>query len=355
LLALEIPIMLKFLPKQREILMSYLSTACTAVRIWWDAAEVVENVTTLSARRANDPTLPITEEVSIANQCFMILMQVGELIGIARGASSATLGKIKSAELYGRIVDVPLRTVHCVTKGSMGAEEFFVQGCISPISSMLRVAAQAGVYGEQTYLEMTPEERANATRPIYENRGEGYYEIVGEKPIDVNECRQNIEQLQTTAGYCFAVEAAAQLRKIHSAAPAVYDPMRPHYLLLAERLAHGQRNEPEVEIDPFELTALPRIPEALANDAVLRQNICPITYHPIRYIVADPTTNGITLYERSAIVHWIAGRGTSPMTQLPLTEAQLLERPNLQAAIDNRLRFIEARLREVAQEFERED
>ncbi|MCL6756612.1 MAG: hypothetical protein M3A24_05655 [Candidatus Rhabdochlamydia oedothoracis] len=59
----------------------------------------------------------------------------------------------------------------------------------------------------------------------------------------------------------------------------------------------------------------------------------------------DPTTrhrqqgqNNPTLYERSAIINSLMVRSLSPITREPLTANQLIDRPDIQFIIEDRLR-----------------
>lgn len=90
------------------------------------------------------------------------------------------------------------------------------------------------------------------------------------------------------------------------------------------------------------LTSLTAIPQALYDDPVFKKYTCVISLVPIRNPVGDP--NGSSLYERSTIVKWITTKKPiSPLTNLPLTVPQLVEKPRLAARIDARLRMHQKR------------
>jgi len=101
----------------------------------------------------------------------------------------------------------------------------------------------------------------------------------------------------------------------------------------------GGQNQPAQpvanDINPFQLRALPAIPEELHEDPVFRKYICTITMLPTRHPVGDP--NGRALYDRSAIERWIREHHNSPITRHPLTRDQLVPKPRIQAFIDDRL------------------
>lgn len=88
--------------------------------------------------------------------------------------------------------------------------------------------------------------------------------------------------------------------------------------------------------DPVEMERLPdRIPLEFENDIHYPQFICGISYELICDPVLDP--NGITLYERRNIYHWLARNQTSPMTRAPLRIEDLVEVPNIARFIKMKL------------------
>jgi len=104
---------------------------------------------------------------------------------------------------------------------------------------------------------------------------------------------------------------------------------------------HVNAQQEAADLEMFDLTRLPFIPEPLHNDPVFRRYICPLTQRPIRFVVADPTFHGRVLYERAAIRTALAVRPQSPVTRAPLRVAQLLARPAVQNEINTRLRQLQ--------------
>ena len=96
------------------------------------------------------------------------------------------------------------------------------------------------------------------------------------------------------------------------------------------------------------------IPSALYQDRIFGRCVCPITLLPIRHPVGDSTIEGNNrdsiVYERSAIEEVIRLSHRSPISRKPLTVAQLVPKPAVQRAIDDRLMFYEQGLRKFAQE-----
>ncbi len=80
----------------------------------------------------------------------------------------------------------------------------------------------------------------------------------------------------------------------------------------------------------------PLIPEDLSEDPILQRYICPISKEPIRYPVLDPT-NGISIYERSAIMNALLERWSSPVTRKSLTPTELIPLFALNAFIESRI------------------
>jgi len=80
----------------------------------------------------------------------------------------------------------------------------------------------------------------------------------------------------------------------------------------------------------------PLIPEDLSEDPILQRYICSISKEPIRYPVLDPT-NGISLYERSAIMNALLERWSSPVTRESLTPTELIPLFALNAFIESRI------------------
>jgi hypothetical protein len=80
---------------------------------------------------------------------------------------------------------------------------------------------------------------------------------------------------------------------------------------------------------------LPNIPAVLYGDILFQQYPCPITQLPIRNPVRDPTCG--QLFERRAIVAWLQQHPHSPLTRQPLTVAELVEAPEVELQIRNRL------------------
>lgn len=239
--------------------------------------------------------------------------------------------------------------------------------------SVARAAHEAAKLEEQTYIEMSPEERAQTTRPIYGRNSDGEVVIVGQKPVDLDECIQKLADLNATSTAYYAFETAAYvgvLSKTHKKYQDLADYLRsrnnaqpnnvnqPHVVNQVNQpnvvnqdnppnaINHANAGANEVyqlDIDPFDLLALNTIPPLLEDDVVFSKYKCAITNIPIRHPVADP--NGITLYEKSAILHWLRTHQDSPVTRAPLTRHQLLPRPALQAIINHRLNFHQGQLR----------
>ena len=243
------------------------------------------------------------------------------------GVRAQTMVKIKAFEMIPRNIQVPLSLINAVL-GSQeqssirAALEILQKGVIAPFADVVRVAGELSAYEERSYLEMSPEEREKHRRPVYDyDPCTESLQIIGEKPIDVEECRVNLEMAQTIARGASFVRFGAEFTH-------AINVVQPVYQGIHEYLRRFQ-------VKVRSLRELPEIPPPLREDRVLRQYICPISQEPIRHPVGDP--NGRTVYEERSIRRWLEGHHTSPVTRLPLTYRDLVPMPSLQALIDSRL------------------
>lgn len=281
----------------------------------------------------------LLKQARLVNQLAMLGFSVVELGVRAAGGQSKTLVKIKSFEMIPRMINLPIRV-------SLAAEEaveeddgrvrtmlkFFQKGVVAPLADITRAAAEVSVYQEKAYLGMTPEERATTTRPVY-----GYdpvtdaIEVVGQKPIDPQECQKNLEAAQTIVSGASVVRLGAEaevLTQVVDVASGIYQGIRAYL----ERFHVHVRN----------LRDLPLIPPPLFQDDVLSQYICPILNQPIRHPVGDPTSRNAagqitTIYEARTIQRWLEEHPTSPVSRHPLHIEDLVPMPALQNLIDSRL------------------
>ena len=210
-----------------------------------------------------------------------------------------------------------------------------IQIVASSAFDTFRVAFEHSALVEQKYIEEV-EKNPEATRPEYEVDARGEVNIKGYKKIDKAECERNKEiSDKCSAGLSYA-RIITESGIVGKTAVAVNDVYR--QLIEFLDLRNQERNELIVD-GRLNLARVRRIPLPLHDNDFFRQHICPITHEPIRDPVLDP--NGITVYERSAILNWIRIRPVSPVTRQPLRADQLAEMPALRAEINRRLREFE--------------
>lgn len=307
----------------------------------------------------------ILQSASLINKLVLLGFSVGEIGALAGGVKSDTLMKLKTFELLPRTAEMPLELI----KGGIKlSQELSVENCIrlaekgviAPLSGIIGTIAQASAYYESHFIEMTPEEREQAKRPIYEYdpATESYF-IAGYRPVTLEECKTNLEVLQKISSISGCVKIGAELELIgnsYKGAKTVYEKLSiffqqhgrylPRIRRSRERVSNEQNANAARKVEELEevisLRALPMIPSSLHEDVILKQFICPITNLPIRHPVADP--NGHTVYERSAILAWLSFNPTSPVTRESLTPDKLLERPALETLINERLKMHEKKL-----------
>ena len=278
---------------------------------------------------------------SAVNKLVLSGFSLAEKGAYLAGADNSTLRDLKSYELFPRAAELPLQIMKCAANPSGDPLADFQKAIIAPTAGMMETALDGAIYYEKHFIAMSPEEREKAQRPIYILVGDEW-KCVGHKPVDIAECQANLAMYEKESLIAGTIKFCAEMEVFGS---------------LYERLAlflqnyHNQvpliQNQ-EAEADPqqgFNLMALPMIPEFLHEDETFKLFICPITHLPIRRPVGDPT-NGITVYEYSAIVSWLAVNPRSPITQMPLTPDRLVERPAIQAIINSRLQQHQDRLLE---------
>lgn len=279
------------------------------------------------------------DKASAVNRCVLSLCILSEHAMLAYGSKSKDILPVKGVEVITRLVDVFVQPAKAAQsdEDTFAKEVQFFGSTVSAVANLVRAAAEAGIYNENSLLELPDEEFKNAKRlkpdgkgcsgPIYLFNspvgGSVYYppcpNAWKEVPADREECKRNRAFFQETADLSAVTRAVSDLFTAYS---------KDLYTRLQQVVA--QRNQDNILIN------LPYIPTPLRGDAVLRQHICPLTRLPIRYVVCDP--DGVTHYERSAILARLQESPVSPATGLPLEPHDLLEEAVVQAQIDQRLR-----------------
>jgi U-box domain. len=305
------------------------------------------------------------QTASAVNKLVLLGFSIGEIGALLGGASSSSLMHLKSWELLPRGAELPIEAGKYIVKLTKDPSvenhiQLVEKGLIAPISGFIGTLADASAYYEKHFIEMSPEEREQATRPVYEyDSFEESFVLTGYKPVNLEECQKNLAMLQNLSSASGCVRISAELEIIgnsYKSAKSLYGQLALFFERHGERISSFQHRCKEAPIQQNEtpkekeedlqenisLRALPFIPSPLHQDEVFKQYICPITQLPIRHPVGDP--NGCTVYERSAILAWLMIQSVSPITKEPLTPDKLIERPALELLINRRLQEHEEKL-----------
>lgn len=375
-----------------------VTVGCQIVRALCTSADVVNDVAKMCDQA---DTL---RGASIVTRSALLAINLFELIGTACGKIDTSRGhSLKQAELVVRLLDMPiscskeianLESARTDSETIAGFIRIFETGIINPMFGMIRTVTEREIYREKQYLEMNDKQLADQQRPVYSVDSEGGLIITGYKPVTREECQEIIKAHEASLPFLLKAEMVTQLAPAETfyrclaaclinqqppAAPAQQQPPAPpggpqgggvvvqanHAPIppnggnagaaapaaqqAPDQLPPGA-NDDFVQMDNlFKLTLLKSIPTLLEEDKVFKKFTCCITQEAIRDPVGDPTAQGLTLYERKAIVVWLRRNGTSPVTRERLLVAQLVERPDIKTLIDSRLAYHESELRKVIQ------
>lgn len=260
-----------------------------------------------------------------------------------RGASDKTILQIKSAELMCHVAHVPTKMTKAAmdySNGNANALECIREGVLAPLASASRAEEECTRYGLKHQLTLPPEKRSH--KPVYNDKGD----LVDWKPLTKKELKKEIAKTEREIKKSIVLEVASKIPQCIQVYQAVLSQ-------ISALPPQPPQNPPAANnaaaVDPLDinLVDLPFIPQGLHNDAIFSRFQCPITLIPIRDPVGDP--NGVTVYERTAIVDWINAHGNSPMTRQPLHVNQLVPRPMLRALIDQRLAMHQQLMQQAVQ------
>lgn len=279
------------------------------------------------------------------------------------GVSHENLHAINVSEYVVRVIDLPVKALDALRAQRRNRDIDFKsvmnQCFIVPYLTFLRSANEMEINSRKAYLALPPEKRAAQTTPIYEQEGL-FFKYKGEQPIDSSKMEQELELLEKTLPVIHFCQIAASYKNTKDREKQIFmNAMREQnrqiqnlrvlnhaqQLLVNIQQNQGGQNQ---NIDPFDLVNLQEIPEFLEDDDLFAKYICPITTRPIRFVVGDPTSRtaqGMTLFERTAIIAALENNPISPITRLALDEDDLVDQPCVQANIDTRLRYFSAELR----------
>src|SRR3990167_7774998 len=323
----------------------------TATRVAVETGDIFFRLNRVTQRPLH-PNETAMRAISIANQTFILIANLGEFLAAMRGGANSSFKNWKTAECVGRFLNLFIRPVEVYEIEGKSGVEGFENGILLPFASFFRALNEGEIYQQKAYLDLSVEELAKVRIPVYEGSGEHCY-ISSYRNITKEECEEVLQQIQSADLTFKAVELGLQLgavEKIAGRTASACELAQRLYLSLAQKLqtlsqTQGAQRPAGGNSNPFDLLALSEIPQELEHDVIFSRYVCPITLRPIRHPVADP--NGVTLYEEASIREWIAAHGRSPVTGLSLGQDQLLSRPALQLLINNRLQYHSNRIEEA--------
>ncbi|MFI5343870.1 MAG: U-box domain-containing protein [Chlamydiales bacterium] len=322
-----------------------ISACSRAIVLACDAYNAITSLSSVMEKRVRGEEEDMLEIASAVNRFVMVGFTIAEIGALFAGATNEGLSNIKKLELLPKMANIPIQIIYegdRIEPDARGMVKFICRGVVAPISDLCRVVNEQAGYEEASYLDKYHADPENARRPIYEQVGYGedsHFVIVGYKPIDPKECEANIAAAQSSAKIAASLRCAMDLGIPEVATDAAQEVQQfgvELYQILADFLRQVQEPEINPNLGPnLNFLAFKRIPTPLHNDVVFSKYICPITKEPIRDPVRDP--NGRTLYERSAILNWLAINPCSPVTRTPMEESDLEELKGVRALIDQRL------------------
>lgn len=364
-----------------------VTIGCQAVRAICTSADIV-----IDAEKMYEQ-VELLRGASILTRSSLLALNLFELVGTAFGKIDANGGySLKQAEFIIRMLDLPinltkatdsLKNARSGTQTVAGVIRVFETGLINPILGLTRTISEREIFREKQYLAMSDEQLAQQQRPVYCYDGDGDLSLVGYKQVTREECNEIIRMTEKALPYLQIAETVTQLapaeifyrclaarllnqnmqrRMRQQQAPAapqggpgnapapqphVAAPQLPRVANVPASVQAANGDELVLVDNIFKLTQLRSIPSEFENDEVFKQFTCCISQMPIRDPVADPTTQGRTLYERSAITTWLRRNPTSPVSKQQLFVAQLQERADIKEMIDRRLAYHEAELRKT--------
>jgi hypothetical protein len=331
--------------------MSAISAVCKALRCAVDAAELFEEFRqVVNAGDSSDKPICVA---SVAFKTAALTLNVFAAGANYTGVSSQTLTKLKDAELAILSCDMPVQLLRETLKSAAGngsVIEVLEKGVVAPLASIVRTRLERDSYHYAGLATLPLEERIE---PVYDFSDPQDPKQIGTRFLSSEECQQRVADAADLLPPVQVVELAAKLGTASHAFASAADRYRAVFQQVAPQAAAvpvvAAAAAPAVPVDPLEvqLVQLPFIPAALHDDATFSRYVCPITGEPIRDPVGDP--NGVTLYERAAILRWIQLHHISPITRAPLAAPQLVEKPLLRALINFRLNFHQTRLQQAIQ------
>lgn len=294
-------------------------------------------------------------EDSIICRIARIFMRIASVVSFVCEMAARFMGVSCTFLLTVKMIDVVIRICNCFLHVVLEGMRFFHESSllqyleraiVLPVISLLRAQNEMGIYRDLSFLELPPERQAQLTH-LVEVGEPPFASHLERRPFSVREIEALLVAHEAVAPTLAIIEVGVYLGIVSRFLQGLHSLFKwlehiyhriCHYDTLERELARAHA----IIEDPLNLLRLPVIPQELHADPVLSQHTCPITLYPIRDPVGDP--NGITIYERTAILEAIRQQGRSPITRAPLGIHQLREQPELKNSIDRRLQWYSERL-----------
>lgn len=175
--------------------MSSLSTVAQVVV----AASNVKNLYD-STQQSDSEMGPGFKKIDILVKSAVTALELASLGAAASGSSNSIQLRIKTAQLVGASCNFPLELLKGMDradKDGFSHKQFWLKGVVAPALDVIRITSQAVTLGQKGNIELYKND-PNATYPVYRginctSEGCDDYEIVGYKPIDLEECEQIIK------------------------------------------------------------------------------------------------------------------------------------------------------------------
>ena len=283
--------------------------------------------------------LATSEKINAIVHALSIFSQTASVSADGFQASLETKEWLKSAELLTGYANMISELCSLEAKFVRANQELTVtrrfEVFMKHVARIYRTNSELTALEQEKFLRMSDEELSKQRVPVYVLDGEGIPHQVGEKVLSRDDCKTILKDARDMSEASLFFEIVASVKGA-SIAFELFQSFCEYTSAARSRFYELRQREfadlPEREAIPIELE----------DDPVLSQYICPITQTVIRHPVIDPVTH--TLYERDAILGWIQINPTSPLTRIALSADDLLEVPEIQQIIDDRLETLQRQI-----------
>jgi hypothetical protein len=335
--------------------MTFAAPICQFIRLAASGLNVAKEVSEVHNQQGAEKALSMT---SIAMRSLAIGLNAAGVGAHIEGASLLTEEHIKIGEVVVRSMGVVPHVINNVID-CVSRKKSVLQATESAVISFTSIV-RAGLEEQALYfhhLATLPDEERKF--PVYTGN-EDEWHLDHWESLSVEQCHVQAGNYEVAANVTSGLELAGELKAYSCVLGTLVDtyqnvidqlyppvpppPPAPAVALFPAPEDHIMPHAEPVDIlSHVNLAGLSLIPQALHDDPLFKKFRCLITLNPIRHPVKDPT-NRKTIYERSAIVQWLAQHHTSPATRLPLRVEELMEMPVLKGKIDARVADYQKRI-----------